>query len=125
VVAVDLADGGVHIDGHRLLPRPGARRPRPGKELLGGPIELADVPEGEGAQERPQRAGRHHPVAQHRRGRAGAQHSSVVDAVAAGHQRMHQGQHLTARTMRAGAVAQVDQPVDHRLHPQPLGQGGG
>jgi hypothetical protein len=41
VVAVHLADGGVQIHGYR--PVTGARpsRPRPGKELLGEPVELA------------------------------------------------------------------------------------
>src|SRR4029450_13243397 len=51
VVAVDLADGGVHVDGHRLGPRSGASGPRPGKDLLGGLVELADVAQGERAAE--------------------------------------------------------------------------
>ena len=44
-----------------------ARRPppTPGQRRLGEPVELADVPEGERAQERPHRGGRHHPVAEH------------------------------------------------------------
>lgn len=63
VVAVDLADGGVHIDGHRRLVRSGTSGPRPGKDLLGGLVELADVAEGERTQERAQRRWRQHPMA--------------------------------------------------------------
>jgi hypothetical protein len=53
------------------------------------------------------------------------QHVSVIDRVAAGHHRVHQGQHLAAGPVVAGSVAEVDQLVDHGLHPQPFGQGSG
>ena len=43
---------------------------------------------------------------------AGAQHVGVVDAVATGHHRVHQGQHLAAGPVGAGAVAEVDQLID-------------
>src|SRR5829696_1098587 len=44
--------------------RPVRRRPpTPAESLLGEPVELADMPEGERAQEGPQRGGRHDPVA--------------------------------------------------------------
>ena len=122
MVAVDLAHGGVHVHRHGLAPGPGASRPCPGKDLFGGAVELADMPEGERAQERPQRAGRHHPVAEHLGGGAGS-HVGVVDAVTAGHQRVHQGQDLAARPVRAGPLAQINQLVDHCLDLQPLRQG--
>jgi hypothetical protein len=125
VVAVDLADGGVHVDGHRLGPRSGASGPRPGKDLLGGLVELADVAEGERAQERAQGRWRQDSVAQHLSGLGGAEHVGVVDAVTAGHHRMDQGQHLAARPMPARAVAEVNQSVDDVLDSQPLGQRGG
>jgi hypothetical protein len=62
---------------------PGAGCPRPAQQLFGGLVELADVAEGERAQERPQRRGRHHPVAKHRRRGSGAQRIGVVDTVTA------------------------------------------
>jgi hypothetical protein len=121
-MAVDLAHPGIHI--HRQGPAagPGTSRPCPAQDLLGGLVELADMTEGEGAQERPQRAGRHHLVAQHLGGGHRAQHVGVVDAVTAGHQRVHQGQDLASRPVRAGPLAQIDQLVDHRLDLQPLRQ---
>ena len=46
--------------------RMGRRRwpPTPWQDLLGEPVELADMPEGEGAQEGAQDGGGHDPVAQ-------------------------------------------------------------
>ena len=58
-------------------------------------------------------------------GAPGPQHVSVVDRVATGHHRVHQGQHLAAGPVVAGSVAEVDQFVDDGLHPQPFGQGCG
>jgi hypothetical protein len=49
VVAVDLADRGVKVDGHRPIARTRPSRPRSRKDCLGEPVELADMPEGEGA----------------------------------------------------------------------------
>jgi hypothetical protein len=46
VVAVHLAHGGVQVHGHRGVARSGAGGPRPREQLLGEPVELADVPEG-------------------------------------------------------------------------------
>ena len=43
VVAVHLADGGVQVHGRRPITGPGAGCPRARKELLGEPVELADV----------------------------------------------------------------------------------
>jgi hypothetical protein len=53
VVAVDLTDGGVHIDGHRPIAGAGTRGPCPGQDGFGDAVELTNVPEGEPAQERP------------------------------------------------------------------------
>jgi len=108
-------------------PITGARpsRPRPREELFGEPVELADVPEGEGAQEGPQGGGRHDPVAQHLAGGATAQQVGVVDAVPTRQHRVDQGQQLAAWPVRASPLAQVDQRVGGLLDPEPLGQGGG
>ncbi len=61
-LAAHLADGRVEVDDH--LGRPGPRAERPGSSQRLGEhgVELADVAEGEGAQERPERRRRHHPV---------------------------------------------------------------
>ena len=58
-------------------------------------------------------------------GAPGPQHVGVIDGVAASHHRVQQGQHLTAGPVVAWSVAEVDQLVDHRLHPQPFSQRGG
>jgi hypothetical protein len=57
VVAVDLAHGGVQVHGHRPITGTPAGRPRAREQLLAQPVELADVAEGEGAQEGPQGGG--------------------------------------------------------------------
>jgi hypothetical protein len=77
VVAVDLADGGVQVDRHWRIAWPGAGRPSLGHDGLGHAVELADVPEGERAQERPQRRRGHDAVAEHRRGGPGAKQVGV------------------------------------------------
>jgi hypothetical protein len=125
VAAVNLADRGVHVDRHRLLAGSGAGRPRPAHDHLGDAVQLADVAEGEAAQERPQGAGRHHPVAEHLGGGPGAQHIGVVDAVPTSYQRVGQGQHLAARPVGTRPTAKVDQLIDHCLDVKTLGQRGG
>ena len=54
-VAVHLAHRGVQVHRHRPITRARPSRPRPAQELVGEPVELADVPEGERAQEGAQR----------------------------------------------------------------------
>jgi hypothetical protein len=125
VVAVDLTDGGVHIDGHRRLAGSGTGCPCPGQDGLGDPIELADVAEGEGAQERPQRRWRQHPMAQQLGGLGGAEHIGVVDAVRPGHHGVQQREDLAAGSVMAGAITEVDQLIDQLLDAQPVGEGGG
>jgi hypothetical protein len=70
-VAVDLAHRGIEVHRQLLLARASAGGPRPGQQGLGDPIELADVAEGERAQERAQRRGGHHPVPEHLGGAPG------------------------------------------------------
>jgi hypothetical protein len=99
--------------------------PSPGPAPAAHAVELADVAEGEAAQEGPQRGRGHHPVAEHGRGEPGAEHVGVVDAVTADHQRVQQGEHLAARPVGTRTVAKVDQLIDGGLDPQPLSQRGG
>ena len=40
---VGLADGGVQVDGQRIIPRSGASRPRSGQHLSAHPIQLPHV----------------------------------------------------------------------------------
>jgi hypothetical protein len=125
VVAVDLTDDGDQVDGHGPIAGSGAGCPRPAQDGLGHAVELADVAEGEAAQEGPQRGRGHHPVAEHGRGEPGAEHVGVVDAVTADHQRVQQGEHLAARPVGTRTVAKVDQLIDGSLDPQSLSQRGG
>ena len=96
--------------------------PRPGKELLGEPVQLADVPEGEGAQEGPKVQG-----AMTRRPSTrlvAPQRSRSASWMQSLQHRMHQGQQLAAGPGRASQLAQVDQLIGGLLDAQPLGQGG-
>jgi hypothetical protein len=105
----------------------GRRRwpPTPWQDLLGEPVELADLPEGERAQERPQGGGGHDPMAEHLAGGAAAQQVGVVDAVGTRQHRLDQGQQLAPRMGGASPLAQVDQRIGGLLDAQPLGQRGG
>ena len=125
MVAVHLTDGGIDVDGQRAVAGSGTRRPRPGEDLAGHLVELPDMPEGEAAQPRPHRGGRHHPVAEHAGGRPCPQQLHVVDAVSAHGQRVHQRQQLASGASRAGPLAEIDQLVGGPLNPQPLGKGRG
>jgi hypothetical protein len=106
VVAVDLAHRGVQVHGHRPITGAWAGRPRPLESLLGKPVELAHVPEGEGAQERAERGGRHDPVAQQAGGLPAAQQVGVVDAVGTRQHRVDQGQQLAPRMGGASPLTQ-------------------
>ena len=55
VVAVDLADRGVDVEHHRPVARAGAHGPGPAQRLARDDVELAEMTEGERAQERPDR----------------------------------------------------------------------
>ena len=93
---VHLAHRGVQVHGHRPITGSRPSCPRLGQELLGEPVELADVAEGERAEERPQGGGRHDPMAEHLAGGATAQQVGVVDAVPTRQHRVDQGQQLAA-----------------------------
>jgi hypothetical protein len=121
-MAVHLLDGRVQIDGHRLVPGPGADLPGPAERLGEGPVELADMAEGEAAQEGPERRGGQDPVAEHRWRRGGPQHVGVVDAVTADDDGMHEGHHLGPGTARTRPSRQVHGPVEERLELEVLSE---
>ena len=123
VVAVHLADGGVHIHGQRPVPGAGARRPRPART---SPVTLSSwrtcpkvnarshVPTVEAAITRWPSTLAVDPA---------AQQLHVIDAVATGDQGVDQGEQLAPGPGRPGSVAEVDELVGGLLDPQPLGQG--
>ena len=123
-VAVDLTDRGVHVDRHRPALRPGARRPGPPDRLGDHRVELADMPERERSQERPQRRGGHHPERQHRLGSAGAETVRVIDVGSSGQDRGHQRQHLATRTGPADPVDESNPLVHEGLETEPDHQRG-
>jgi hypothetical protein len=96
----------------------------PREELFAEPVELADVPEGEGAQESTDCGRGHYPVAEHPAGGATAQQVGSVDAVPTRDHQVDQGQQLAARPGRTGPVSQVDQLVGGLFDAQPLGRRG-
>jgi hypothetical protein len=116
--AVNLADEAVDIDDQAPVARPGARRPCPPERLAEHAVELADVPERERAQERPERRRRCDRVTEDLAGPACAQDVAVVDAVRAQGHRRHQGHNLRARARRARPVTKINSPVDQRLDSQ-------
>ena len=77
--AVDRTDRRVDVDHQRIGAGTGTGRPRPLQGLADDGFELADMPEREGTQERPQRRRRHHPMTEHPGGRAGTQQVGVID----------------------------------------------
>ena len=117
-LAVDLADGRVEIDHHPIGARTGPQRPGPSDRLGDHLVELADVSEGEGPQERAERRRRHHPKRQNLLRRSGAQAIDVVDVGRSGQDRRHQGEHLAARARPADPTTEAHHLVHQRLEPQ-------
>ena len=101
----------------------------PGQQLAAHPVQLADMPPPETAQEGAQGRGRLDHTAQGAGGPAGAQRIGVVDAVAAGQRRCHQRHHLVAGVGSAWGSAwgsaQVQVPVNQLGKAEVQGQGGG
>src|SRR5664280_2594308 len=119
LVAVDLTDGGVDVDGQRPCARAGTYGPGPGQHCLAQGVELANVAEGEGTQERAERGGGHHPVPEDPPGRTGAQDVGVVDAVGSGHHGVDESEHLADRQCVTRSVTEVDQLVGCLLYTSP------
>ena len=89
---------------------PGSRPSCPGlcQQLAAYPVQLADVAPPEAAQEGAQGGRRLDHAAQHPPGAARAQRIGVVDAVAAGQRRGHQGHHFVARVGPPRRIPQVE-----------------
>ena len=111
---IGLADGGVQINGQRIIARSRPSRPGAGQHLPAHPVQLADVAPPETAQKSPQGGRRLDRAAQHTIGTAGAQRVGVVDAIATGQRRRHQGQHLVASVGPTRRFPKVNVAI-HRL----------
>ena len=120
-VAGDLADRRVDVD-HHLVVGSGTRRPSAFEGVAVDSFELADVPERERPQERPQRRRGHHTVAEHRRCRAGAQHVGVIDVRPARKDRMDQRQHLPAWLGATDPADQTNRVIDQRPQVEPVSE---
>ena len=82
-LAVGLADGGVQVDGQRLLAGTGPCVPSYGQQLPADPVQLPHVAPAEAAQEGAQGGRGLDRAAQDTGGSAATQRVGVVDAVAA------------------------------------------
>ena len=106
-------------------PSPGPALPRVRERLIEHPINLADMPEGERPQKRPQRGGSHHPVPQDQAGASGSEHVHVIDRVRAGQHPVHQRHDLAARQRRPRQPGvKPHRLVYQLLDPQPIRQRG-
>jgi len=121
LLAADLADEAVDIDHQRSLSGAGARLPRPRERDIEDSVELADMPERERTQKRPERGRRHHPVPEDQARAPGSEHVHVIDAVRPGEHPVHQRHHLTARQARSRRPGVEPHRLVHQLlDPQPL-----
>ena len=123
-LAVHLDDGRIQVDRHRVRTRTRPERPGPPDRLGDHLVELADVAEGEGPQERAERGGRHDPERQNPPCRPGTQAIRVVDVARPGEDRRDQGQHLASRTCSTRPARQSERSVHQGLEAQADHQGG-
>ncbi len=119
---VGLAESGVQVDGQRIIPRPGSSRPGPSQRLPAHPIQLAHVAPPETPQKGPQRGWRFHDTPQHLFGPASAQRIGVINAVATGQCRRHQGQQLIPWVCPTRCISQVNAAVHQLAQSQTMGQ---
>ena len=117
-----LAEGGVQVDGQRIIAGTRPSGPGPSQQLPAHPIQLAHVAPPEAAQEGSQRGRRLDYTAQHPIGSPCAQRVGVGDAVATGQCRRHQGQELVSRVGTARRTAQVNVVVHQLAQSQMMGQ---
>jgi hypothetical protein len=118
LLAVHLTDRRVEVDHRLLAPRPGTERPGPPDRLGDHRVELANVPEGEGAQERAERRGGHHPKRQDLLRRSGRQSIGVVDVGRPRQDRRHQRQHLATGQCPTDSSPQAHNLVDEGFEPE-------
>ena len=119
---VGLADGGVQVDGQRIIARSGPSRPGPSQCLPAHPVQLAHVAPPETAQKGLQRGWRFHDTTQRRLAPASAQRVGVIDAVATGQGRRHQRQQLISRVCPTERISQVNVVVHQLAQSQTMGQ---
>ena len=104
-------------------PGPAPKRPRLGPAAHGSPDPAAArMAPTETPQERTQRGRRLDHTAQHLLGPASAQRVGVVDAVATGQGRRHQGQHLVPSIRTTRCISQVNVAVHQFAQTQVMGQ---
>jgi hypothetical protein len=102
-------------------PTPAPGLPRPPERDIKDTVELADMPEGERAQERPHRRGRHDPVPEDQPGRACPQRVHLIDAVSPAEHPVDQAHHLAAGQRCArGKRVKAHRLVDRLLDREPL-----
>ena len=117
-----LADGGVQVDGQRIIARPVTSRPGSGQQLPAHPIQLTHVAPAETAQEGTQGGRCLDRAAQHLLGPTSAQRIGGGDAVASGQRRRHQRQHLIAGIRPTRRIPQVNVVVHQFSQSQMMGQ---
>ena len=120
---VGLADGGIKIKGQRSVTGSGASSPSPSQHLPAHPVQLAHVTPPEAAQEGSQRGRRLNHATQHPVGPPSAQGIGVVDAVATGQGRRHQGKQLVPGVGPARSATQVNMAANQLAQSQMVGQG--
>ena len=120
---VGLADGGIEINGQRTVAGAGPGVPGPDQQFPAHPVQLAHMAPPKAAQEGPQGGWRLDDAAQHSPGPSGTQLVSVVDAVAPGKGRRHQGQYLVSRIRPTWRIPNVNVAVHQVAQTQAPGHG--
>jgi hypothetical protein len=119
---VHLAHEAVDIDHEPLSARASPGLPGPPKRDVEHPVELAHVPEGERAQERPQCRGRPQVMPEHEPRPPRTQHVAVVDRISAQQHRVAERQHLPARPRPTRTARQINRLVHQPFDPDPPSQ---
>jgi hypothetical protein len=108
-VTVHLTDRRVQIDHHVGVAGTSTRGPRVRQQSGSNGVELADEPERERSQERPDRRWCHHLERQHRLGRTGTQHVDMINVGRTGDHRCDQCAEFAARSERPGPYPLIRQ----------------
>ena len=116
--AIGLVDGGVDIDGARLVARTRPDGPGPAQQVPRHRVQLTSMPPGEAAQVRSERRRRQHDVAEHRLGGARPQGIGIVDGVAPGQRRVDEGHGLVADIGASRRIAEIDVLVEELCNPK-------
>ena len=117
-----LADGGVQVDGQRIIARSRTSRPGPSQQFPAHPIQLPNVAPPETSQKGAQRGWRLDHKAQRLLGSPSAQPVGIVNAVSTSQRRRHQGQQLVPRIGPTRRISQVNMAVHQLAQSQVVGQ---